>query len=70
LSKRQLNIADVYDTRALQVIHPELRFADAIDSSTGFRCKHMIVSPILADHALLGVLEVINHKKWATILST
>lgn len=70
LSKRQLNIADVYDTRALQVIHPELRFADAVDSSTGFRSKHTIVSPILADHALLGVLEVINHKKWATILST
>ena len=62
LSKRQLNIADVYDARALQGIHPELRFADAVDKSTGFRSKHIMVSPILAGDALLGVLEVINHK--------
>ena len=62
LSKKQLNIADVYDVRALQSIHPELRFVDAVDKSTGFRSKHMIVSPILAGDALLGVLEVINNK--------
>ena len=62
LSKRQLNIADVYDARALQGIHPELRFADAVDKSTGFRSKHIMVSPILAGDALLGVLEVINRK--------
>jgi hypothetical protein len=31
LSKKQLNIADVYDARALQRIHPELRFVDAVD---------------------------------------
>ena len=62
LSKRQLNIADVYDARALQGIHPELRFADVVDKSTGFRSKHIMVSPILAGDALLGVLEVINRK--------
>ena len=62
LSKKQLNIADVYDVRALQSIHPELRFVDAVDKSTGFRSKHMMVSPILAGDALLGVLEVINNK--------
>jgi type II secretory ATPase GspE/PulE/Tfp pilus assembly ATPase PilB-like protein len=62
LSKRQLNIADVYDASALQSIHPELRFVDAVDKSTGFRSKHMMISPILAGDALLGVLEVINHK--------
>ena len=62
LSKRQLNIADVNDARALQGIHPELRFADAVDKSTGFRSVQMIVSPILAGDVMLGVLEVINHK--------
>jgi type II secretory ATPase GspE/PulE/Tfp pilus assembly ATPase PilB-like protein len=62
LSKRQLNIADVYDAGALQSIHPELRFIDAVDKSTGFRSKQMLVGPILAGDALLGVLEVINHK--------
>ncbi|MEQ1535822.1 MAG: GspE/PulE family protein [Burkholderiaceae bacterium] len=61
-SKRQLNIADVNDASALKVIHPELRFADAIDKSTGFRSVQMIVSPIMAGDAMLGVLEVINNK--------
>jgi type II secretory ATPase GspE/PulE/Tfp pilus assembly ATPase PilB-like protein len=62
LSKRQLNIADVYDASALQSIHPELRFVDAVDKSTGFRSKQMMISPIVAGDALLGVLEVINNK--------
>lgn len=62
LSKRQLNIANVNDARALQSIHPELRFADAVDKSTGFRSVQMIISPILAGDAMLGVLEVINNK--------
>lgn len=48
LSKRQLNIVDVYDAGALQRIHPELRFAYTVDKSTGFRSKHTMVSPILA----------------------
>lgn len=62
LSKRTLNIANVNDIRALQSIHPELRFADAVDKSTGFRSVQMIISPILAGDAMLGVLEVINNK--------
>ncbi len=62
LSKRQLNIADAYDVGALQSIHPELRFIDAVDKSTGFRSKQMMISPIVAGDAMLGVLEVINNK--------
>jgi GAF domain len=62
LSKKQLNIEDVYDAKALQGIHPELRFVDAVDKSTGFRSEHMIISPILAGNTLLGVFEVINNK--------
>ena len=62
LSKRTLNIANVNDIRALQSIHPELRFADAVDKSTGFRTVQMIISPILAGDVMLGVLEIINHK--------
>jgi type II secretory ATPase GspE/PulE/Tfp pilus assembly ATPase PilB-like protein len=62
LSKKQLNIEDVYDAKALQGIHPELRFVDTVDKSTGFRSRHMIISPILAGNTLLGVFEVINNK--------
>ncbi|MEN9670388.1 MAG: hypothetical protein RL018_665 [Pseudomonadota bacterium] len=62
LTKKQLNIPDVSNAAALQRIHPELRFADAVDKSTGFRSKQMIISPIMAGNTLLGVLEVINNK--------
>jgi type II secretory ATPase GspE/PulE/Tfp pilus assembly ATPase PilB-like protein len=62
LTKKQLNIPDVSNSAALQRIHPELRFADAVDKSTGFRSVQMIISPIMAGNALLGVLEVINNK--------
>jgi GAF domain-containing protein len=62
LSKKQLNIADVYDAKALQGVHPELRFEDTVDKSAGFRSRHMIISPVLARNTLLGVLEVINNK--------
>ena len=55
LSKRQLNIANVNDARSLQSIHPELRFADAVDKSTCFRGVQVIISPILAGDAMLGV---------------
>ena len=62
LTKRQLNITDVNDARALQSIHPELRFADAVDKSTGFRSVQMMINPILAGDTMLGVFEVINNK--------
>ena len=63
MSKRQLNIEDAYDASALQAIHPELRFVDAVDKSSGFRSKQMIISPIMAGNVMLGVLEVINNKQ-------
>ena len=62
MSKRQLNIEDVYNPGALQAIHPELRFIDAVDKSTGFRSKQMMISPIMANNVMLGVIEVINNK--------
>jgi type II secretory ATPase GspE/PulE/Tfp pilus assembly ATPase PilB-like protein len=62
MSKRQLNIEDVYDVGALQAVHPELRFVDAVDKSTGFRSKQMMISPIMSGSVMLGVLQVINNK--------
>ena len=66
MSKRQLNLEDVYNVGVLQAIHPELRFVDAVDKSTGFRSKQMMISPIMAGNVLLGVLEVINNKNGQT----
>lgn len=62
LTQKQPIISDVSNAAALQRIHTELRFAGAVDKSTVFRRKQMIISPIMVDNALLGVLEVINNK--------
>lgn len=61
--RRLLNIADVYDTEALQRLGPEIRFLSEVDRRTGYRSKQMLVAPVCAEGgALLGVLQLINHR--------
>ena len=68
MSKRQINIVDAYDAAALRAIHPELKFVEAVDKTTGFHSKHMMISPIVSGGSsaqqgvLQGVLQVINNK--------
>ena len=62
MSKRQINIEDAYNASALQAIHPELRFIDAVDKSSGLRSKEMMITPIMVGSVILGVLQVINNK--------
>jgi len=62
LSRRTLNIADVYDDEALQLIHPTLSFLKEVDRRSGYRTKQMMVIPINHGDELLGVLQIINHK--------
>ena len=62
LSKKLLNLADVYDEEALQRIHPALRFLKEVDKRSGYRSRQMIVAPILEGDVLHGVLQVINNK--------
>ncbi|GAB2182000.1 hypothetical protein DLREEDagrD3_22230 [Denitratisoma sp. agr-D3] len=64
LSKRIINISDVYDEKELKKIHPSLRFLQEVDAKTGYRTKQMLVAPIV-DHVggeLLGVVQIINNK--------
>lgn len=62
LSKRMVNLLDVYDETALKRIDPELCFQQGVDRRTGYRTREMLAAPILAaDGALLGVLQLINN---------
>jgi len=64
LSKRIINISDVYDEAELRKINLSLRFLQEVDAKTGYRTKQMLVAPVV-DHEsgdLLGVVQIINHK--------
>ena len=39
MSRQLLNIADVYDAKALQKFHPELSFLNEVDRRSGYRTK-------------------------------
>src|SRR5690606_33610409 len=64
MSKRLVNIRDVYDEAELRALHPELRFLREVDKRTGYRTKQMLVGPIVnsANGELLGVGQIINSK--------
>lgn len=60
LSKKTVNIRDVYDAEELKGLHPNLKFDDRWDKATGFRSKSILAVPIMFEKYLLGVLQMIN----------
>ena len=64
LTKKVINIKDVYDENELRTHHPQLRFLKAVDSRTGYRTKQMMVAPVVdsSTNELIGVVQVINTK--------
>ena len=64
LTKRRLNITDVYDDDALQALRPGLKFMRAVDERTGFRTREVLVAPLLHQESgeLLGVVQLINNR--------
>jgi type II secretory ATPase GspE/PulE/Tfp pilus assembly ATPase PilB-like protein len=64
LSRRVVNIHDVYDEAELNAIHPNLRFLQEVDRRTGYRTTQMLVGPIIdaAGTELHGVVQIINNK--------
>ena len=64
LSRRIINVRDVYDEAELKSIHPGLRFLQEVDKRTGYRTRQMLVGPIveLGSGELLGVVQIINNK--------
>ncbi len=64
LSKKMLNIKDVYDEAELKLSNPNLRFLQEVDKRTGYRTKQMLVAPVLeaGTAELIGVVQLINNK--------
>ncbi|MBI5791205.1 MAG: Flp pilus assembly complex ATPase component TadA [Rhodocyclales bacterium] len=64
LSKKTVNIRDVYDEAELKAINPSLRFLQEVDKRTGYRTKQMLVAPVVDAQSaeLLGVVQIINNK--------
>ncbi|TRZ54762.1 MAG: GspE/PulE family protein, partial [Rhodocyclaceae bacterium] len=63
LSRKVINLIDVYDEAELKSHHPGLRFLQEVDKRTGYRTKQVLVSPIItASGELLGVVQIINNK--------
>ncbi|MCZ7565285.1 MAG: GspE/PulE family protein [Burkholderiales bacterium] len=64
MSKKLLNLNDVYDESELKRHHPSLRFLQEVDKRTGYRTKQMLCAPILDPEKgdLIGVAQLINNK--------
>lgn len=64
LTTQTLNIPDVYDEHGLKRISPELAFRKDVDEATGFRCRQMLVTPVVDPDSgqLQGVVQLINNK--------
>jgi hypothetical protein len=61
LSRRVLNLHDVYDEDELRQYAAELRFQQGVDRRTGYRTREMLVVPILHEDQVIGVLQLINN---------
>jgi hypothetical protein len=64
LTRKTVNIADVYDQNELGRYSPELRFQQGVDQRTGYRTKQMLVAPLISvqSRELLGVVQFINNR--------
>ncbi len=59
---KMVNILDVYDTKALHRISPELQFDRQWDEKTGYQTRQVLVAPIVHARQLLGVIQLLNKK--------
>jgi type II secretory ATPase GspE/PulE/Tfp pilus assembly ATPase PilB-like protein len=64
LSRKMLNLKDVYDEAELKSHNSHLRFLQEVDKRTGYRTKQMLVAPVQEQGSseLVGVVQLINNK--------
>ena len=64
LSRKVINLRDVYDDVELKSHHQSLRFLQEVDKRTGYRTQQMLVGPIVSSGGedVLGVVQIINNK--------
>jgi hypothetical protein len=61
LTRQTLNVRDVYDDAELKSHSPDLHFQQGVDRRTGYRTEQVLVAPIVAGGAVLGVTQLINN---------
>ncbi|GIZ51429.1 GspE/PulE family protein [Noviherbaspirillum aridicola] len=68
LTRKLVNIQDVYDDAELKRHSPELRFLREVDRRTGYRTQQMLVAPFIDERSneLLGVVQLINNREGST----
>lgn len=62
LSRRLLNLRDVYDELELRTHAQDLRFQPGVDRRTGYRSREMLAAPIIMESEVLGVVQLINNQ--------
>ncbi|MFA9218070.1 MAG: ATPase, T2SS/T4P/T4SS family [Sphingomonadaceae bacterium] len=64
LTRKTVNITDVYDDAELARLSPELRFQRGVEQRTGYRTRQMLVAPLITVQSkeLLGVVQFINNR--------
>ncbi|HYC43822.1 MAG TPA: ATPase, T2SS/T4P/T4SS family [Noviherbaspirillum sp.] len=64
LSRRVLNLRDVYDDKELKSHCADLHFQRGVDQATGYRTKQMLVAPLIDEPKgeLLGAIQLINNR--------
>jgi hypothetical protein len=67
LTRKMINLRDVYDDAELKSHSPEMQFLREVDRRTGYRTKQMLVAPISDERSneLLGVVQMINSRDGA-----
>ncbi len=60
--KRMVHIADAYNEHEIRKIHDLLAIDRTMDKKTGIPTGQIIAAPIMHDHLVLGVLEIMNKK--------
>ena len=63
LSRKLLNLRDVYDEAELRAHAEELRFQRGVDKRTGYRTTQMLAAPILHENEVIGVVQLINNRR-------
>jgi len=67
LSRRVVNIADVYLESELRRYSPDMNFLSEVDRRSGYRTREMLVAPMLdkANGEIVGVVQLINSRSGA-----
>ncbi|HEY8609144.1 MAG TPA: ATPase, T2SS/T4P/T4SS family [Noviherbaspirillum sp.] len=68
LTRKLVNIQDVYDDAELKRHSPELHFLREVDRRTGYRTKQVLAAPFVDERSneLLGVIQLINNRDGST----